>query len=284
MAKFPEAQEFDMVQKGTELIQLFSQYPDVDSVLALTQPEKVAFVKKYYSKTKESTQLMEKLREEGENYFTTKSVPQGFPPEQLTALKIIGLLYLTKANLMPTLVDMCQAHNNKRREQLKGLTYTDNSVPKILQLSIQSMSAEIHQLLLQEMKHTANKRGFPVPEVEKFGPGLVAKDFQTYQEVYDVYCSQRVEELSVTGLDPNQLKIYLEESIKLNSKVWQPDTDPNAIFFYPQLVSDELYTKTGLEKPVVMHLVLDLLEKQPENDEIVQLVIREAFVLEGKHN
>lgn len=266
--------------QSPEMKEWFLKYPEETQAISLDLPEKKEFILKYYSEDVNSDQLIEKLFDEAEKVLD-REVKAGKNKPPFSEEIALAVMAIAKVKVIDELVEEVRTHYEERRKIIKGKPLTDPGVLQVTQINCTKMAKAIQERILKQVEEEAKGNGFPLNEFMQLCFMIAMNDAQTFIEIERIYNFRKAEAAKDQQPDVAKLKQYITEGLEVSEKINKGEIDSNLIFVFPHLLSDKLFNLTGLESEEVVLYIRKLVLSDAIDEELVDLIIREAYSVES---
>lgn len=248
---------------------------------ALKQPadEKKKFILNYYSEDVNSDLLLEQMLEEAEKVLD-QEIQAGHNKPPFSENIIMAIMAISKGKVIDELLEEVSRLYQERRKLVKGKEINDPGVINLTQINCSKLAFMMHSRILKQVEEEAKSRDLQMDQF-MYLCGLVASnDMQTFVEIERLYNHRKTEENKDKPFDLVKVKEYIKESLKISGQIISGELESTVVFLYPHLLSDKLYNLTGFESEEVVHYIRKMVKDDTIDDELVDLVVQEAYSVE----
>ncbi len=266
--------------QNPEMKEWFLKYPEETQAISLDLPEKKEFILKYYAEDVNSDELIEKLLDEAEKVLD-REIKAGKNKPPFSEQIALAAMAIAKVKVIDELVEEVRSYYEERRKIIKGKPLTDPGVLQVTQINCSKMAKAIQERILKQVEEEAKGNGFPLNEFMQLCVMIAMNDSQTFIEIERIYNFRKAEAAKDKQPDLAKLKQYITEGLEVSEKINKGEIDSNLIFVFPHLLSDKLFNLTGLESEEVVLYIRKLVQTDAIDEELVDLIIREAYSVES---
>jgi hypothetical protein len=135
-------------------------------------------------------------------------------------------------------------------------------------------------IICKECESECKGRDLPLEKIMPVITQILLSDLGQFVDIERLYIMKVVEENKTRAVTSDQIKNYIMYSLALSHKLINGKINPEMMMLLPHILSDTLFNKTGFEGEEVVYHVQQMLAKDELNEELINLIIREAYAVE----
>jgi hypothetical protein len=150
----------------------------------------------------------------------------------------------------------------------------------ITQQCFNRIATELPDIICKDCESECKSRDLPLEKIMPVITQILLSDLGQFVDIERLYIMKVVEENKTRAVKSDQIKNYIMYSLALSHKLINGKINPEMMMLLPHILSDTLFNKTGFEGEEIVYHVQEFLAKDELNEELINLIIREAYAVE----
>jgi hypothetical protein len=150
----------------------------------------------------------------------------------------------------------------------------------ITQQCFNRIATELPDIICKDCESECKSRDLPLEKIMPVITQILLSDLGQFVDIERLYIMKVVEENKTRAVESDQIKNYIMYSLALSHKLINGKINPEMMMLLPHILSDTLFNKTGFEGEEIVYHVQEMLAKDQLNEELINLIIREAYAVE----
>ena len=297
--------------------EFLKKYTTANDAIALPVSEKKEFVKNYYVADGGYEEKLEKMIEDAENTIETELENED-EAKRLSEKFFYSLINLAKGRTLDELIKIVEIFYTARRKTVKGNNFMiifskvkhfvffilkkdfflfklklklklifligmdidDPITIHITQQCFNRIATELPDVICKECESECKSRDLPLERIMPVVTNILLSDLGQFVDIERLYILKVVQENKDKPVTHAQIKDYIMYSLALSHKLINGKLNPDMMMLLPHILSDTLFNKTGFEGEEVVYHVQEFLKEDKLNEELIDLIIREAYAVE----